>query len=78
MKTFKVAEFDLMFNHGISYYGDMLDMAVAAGVVVRSGAWYHYGQITLGQGREVAKYFLGANLDLCKEIEEKTNTQPTE
>ena len=49
---FRVAEFDMMHADGISYEGDMLDLAMAQKLVVRSGAWFRYGDVQLGQGRE--------------------------
>ena len=68
---FREAEFDIMFNRGISYEGDLLDLAVNANVVDKSGAWFNYGQVRLGQGRENAKQFLFENKDLCTEIRAK-------
>ena len=65
---FRDAEFDIMFDRGISYEGDLLDLAVLANVVEKTGAWYNYGSTRLGQGRENAKQFLQGNKDLCEEI----------
>ena len=65
---FKSAEFDIMFDEGISAAGDLVDMGVLHGVVEKSGAWYSYGGARLGQGRENAKQFLKENLDLFEEI----------
>ena len=65
---FRDAEFDIMFDRGISYEGDLLDLAVAANVVEKSGAWYNYKTTRLGQGRENAKQFLFENKDLAEEI----------
>jgi recombination protein RecA len=62
------AEFDIMFDRGISYEGDLLDLAVAANVVEKSGAWYSYKETRLGQGRESVKNFLFENKDLGEEI----------
>lgn len=67
---FRQAEFDIMFNEGISITGDLLDMAVEDKVVDKSGAWYSYGEVRLGQGRENSKDFLRENPDLFKEIRE--------
>ncbi|RMH24004.1 MAG: recombinase RecA [Planctomycetota bacterium] len=67
---FRQAEFDIMFNEGISSTGDLLDMAVEDKVAQKSGAWYSYGEIRLGQGRERAKEFLAENPDLFREIRE--------
>ncbi len=55
---FKVAEFDIMYNQGISTEGDILDLAVKYGLVAKSGAWYEYNGEKIGQGREAAKQFL--------------------
>jgi recombination protein RecA len=68
---FRDAEFDIMFDSGISYEGDLLDLAVGCGVVEKSGAWLNYGTMRLGQGRENAKKFMAENKDLCKEIKGK-------
>ncbi len=68
---FRDAEFDIMFDSGISYEGDLLDLATNCNVVEKSGAWLNYGSMRLGQGRENAKKFLLENEDLCKEIKNK-------
>src|SRR6478736_4849000 len=65
---FRDAEFDIMFDRGISYEGDLIDLATVANVVEKSGAWYTYGATRLGQGRENAKQFLATNPDLADEI----------
>lgn len=65
---FKSAEFDIMFNSGISTEGDLLDLAAADGLVDKTGAWFSYGQLRLGQGRENSKQFLHDNPDLAEEI----------
>ncbi|HYF14303.1 MAG TPA: recombinase RecA [Phycisphaerales bacterium] len=65
---FRDAEFDIMYTEGISGTGDVLDLAVEARVVQKSGAWFSYGETRIGQGREVAKQFLKDNPDLFKEI----------
>ncbi len=57
-----------MFDRGISYEGDLLDLGVAAGVVDKSGAWLNYKETRLGQGRENAKNFLMENPELAAEI----------
>jgi recombination protein RecA len=68
---FREAEFDIMFDSGISYEGDLLDLGVDCGVVEKSGAWLNYGDMRLGQGRENAKKYLVENKDLCEEIKSK-------
>ena len=68
---FKQAEFDIMFNEGISLVGLLVDIGVEAGVVDKSGAWYSYGKERIGQGRENAKLFLKDNPELSAEIEAK-------
>jgi recombination protein RecA len=66
---FRTAEFDIMFNEGISKSGDILDLATKFEVVAKRGAFFSYGDVRLGQGRENAKDFLRQNLDLMNEIE---------
>lgn len=72
---FKVAEFDIMYNEGISGEGDVLDLAVKEGFVAKSGAWYEYEGAKIGQGREAAKQYLRDNPKtfelLSKKIKEK-------
>jgi len=65
---FREAEFDIMYTEGISVAGDLLDLAVDAKVVQKSGAWFSYGEVRIGQGREASKTFLKENPDLFKEI----------
>ncbi|HEX4124262.1 MAG TPA: recombinase RecA [Tepidisphaeraceae bacterium] len=67
---FREAEFDIMFDRGISYEGDLLDLASADNVVEKMGAWYNFKTTRLGQGRENAKQFLASNKDLADEIRE--------
>lgn len=68
---FRVCEFDIMYNQGISKSGDVLDIAVEEGIVEKRGAFYSYGDQRLAQGRENAKTYLEANLDLMNIIENK-------
>ena len=68
---FREAEFDIMFDSGISYEGDLLDLGVASNIVEKTGAWLNYGNIRIGQGRENAKKYLADNKDLCQEIKNK-------
>src|SRR5207253_9136449 len=65
---FRDAEFDIMFDRGISYEGDLVDLAALGNIVEKSGAWYTYKGTRLGQGRENAKQFLFDNKDLAEEI----------
>ena len=66
---FKNAEFDIMFDKGISYVGTLLDLAVNTGVIEKSGAWFSFGQERLGQGRENVKSFLEEQPDIFKAID---------
>lgn len=68
---FRQAEFDIIYGKGISKSGDILDVASDLGIVEKSGAWYQYGQMKIGQGRETAKMYLEENPTLSNEIEAK-------
>jgi len=68
---FRVAEFDIMYNEGISATGDVLDLAVVHDVVAKSGAFYKYGDENIGQGREAAKQYLKDNPKVLAEIDKK-------
>jgi recombination protein RecA len=68
---FKVAEFDIMYNEGISKIGDILDLAVEQDIVDKRGSFFSYGETRLAQGRENAKKFLGENPEMAFEIENK-------
>ena len=68
---FRQAEFDIDYGEGISREGDLLDLGVEHKLVDKSGAWFTYGDLRLGQGRENAKQFLRDNPDLADEIETK-------
>ncbi|MFN3336563.1 MAG: recombinase RecA, partial [Thermomicrobium sp.] len=68
---FRQAEFDIMYNEGISIAGNLLDVATDLGIIRKSGAWYYLGEERLGQGRENAKAFLKANPELMREIEQR-------
>jgi recombination protein RecA len=72
---FREAEFDILFESGISYEGDLLDLGVNENVVDKSGAWFNYGNVRLGQGREQARQFLRENPDVAKEIRDKVLTR---
>ena len=66
---FREAEFDIMFGEGISKIGEILDLGVKLGVVQKSGAWFNYGEMRLGQGRDNAKQFLKEHPEVSDEIE---------
>jgi recombination protein RecA len=66
---FRTAEFDIMYNEGISKSGDLIDLSTQLDIIVKRGSFYSYGDIRLGQGRENAKEFLRQNPDLADEIE---------
>jgi recombination protein RecA len=74
---FRIAEFDIMYGEGISMAGGLLDVGVAADVVSKTGAWFNYGDVRLGQGREQAKEFLKANPDVAAEIDAKLRAMST-
>ncbi len=67
---FKECEFDIMYGEGISRVGEVLDMAVELGLVKKSGAWFSYNDVKLGQGRDNAKEFIKQNAELMKELED--------
>ena len=66
---FKTVEFDIMYGEGISKTGEILDLAIKAGIVDKAGAWYSYNNDRIGQGRENAKVFLKENPNIAEEIE---------
>ncbi len=68
---FRVAEFDIMYNKGISASGDVLDLAVKYEIVEKAGAWYAYKEEKIGQGREASKEYLEANPKVMKELDTK-------
>ena len=68
---FKEAEFDIMFGKGISYVGDVLDLAAKCDIINKSGAWYNYNGNKIGQGRENSKAYLTANPQLLAEVDRK-------
>ena len=72
---FRLAEFDIDYGEGISRVGELVDMGVTYKIVGKSGAWYNYGDVRLGQGRENAKQFLRDNPDLSDEIEGKLRAE---
>ncbi len=68
---FRVAEFDIMYNEGISKTGDVLDLAVQHGIVGKAGAWFDYNDGKIGQGREASKTYLKENQEVLAEIDQK-------
>ena len=72
---FKEVEFDIMYGQGISYEGELCDLGVKCDVIKKSGAWFSYGDMKIGQGRDKVKEFLAQNKDVAKEIEEKIKEQ---
>ena len=71
---FKQSEFDIMYGQGISYEGDILDLAVAGDIVEKTGAWYSYDDMKIGQGRENSKTFLSENDKVLEEITNKVRS----
>jgi recombination protein RecA len=72
---FRTAEFDIMYNEGISKTGDILDLGVELDIIDKRGSWYSYGDIRIGQGRENSKEFLRQNDELTDEIEKAIREQ---
>jgi recombination protein RecA len=68
---FRVAEFDMMHSDGISYEGDLLDLGMLHKLIARTGAWFRYGEMQLGQGKEKAREYLKENPALCEELKQK-------
>jgi recombination protein RecA len=71
---FRAAEFDILYDEGISYAGSVLDVALESRIVEKSGAWFSYGDMRLGQGRENVRDFLRQNPDLLAEIAQRVRT----
>ena len=67
---FRLAEFDMMHNCGISYEGDLLDLGTTHKIITRSGSWFKYNETYLGQGKEKARAFLIENKDVTEEIKD--------
>ena len=68
---FRIAEFDMMHTNGISYEGDIIDLGMEKKIVARTGAWFRYGDMQLGQGKEKAREYLKENAALTEEIRQK-------
>lgn len=75
---FRIAEFDIMYNEGISKTGDVLDLAVQHGIVGKAGAWFDYNDAKIGQGREASKVYLKEHPEVLAEIEQKVRTKVAE
>lgn len=75
---FRVAEFDIMYNEGISKTGDVLDLAVQHGIVGKAGAWFDYNDAKIGQGREASKVYLKEHPDVLAEIDAKVRAKVAE
>jgi recombination protein RecA len=71
---FKKSEFDIMYGQGISYVGDIIDLAVEGNIVEKTGAWYSYDDMKIGQGRENAKSFLTENSDIMDAVTDKVKS----
>ena len=68
---FREAEFDIMYGEGISHEGCIVDLGAEFDIINKSGAWYSYGEVRLGQGKEKVKDFLKENPEMAAEIEAK-------
>lgn len=75
---FRVAEFDIMYNEGISRTGDVLDLGVQYGIVGKAGAWFDYADAKIGQGREQTKKYLKENPKVLEEIDKKVRAKVAE
>jgi len=74
---FRTAEFDIMFDSGISREGNLVDLGVDMNIINKSGAFFSYGEERLGQGRENAKKYLGEHQEIAREIEEQIRSKST-
>ena len=74
---FRTAEFDIMFDHGISKEGNLIDLGLEQSLITKAGAFFSYGDIRLGQGRENAKQYLEQNSELAQEIEQRIRASVT-
>jgi recombination protein RecA len=72
---FKTAEFDILYGHGVSHEGEIVDLGVQQNIVAKSGSWYSYGGERIGQGKDNAREFLIANPAIAAEIEQKIRAQ---
>jgi len=67
---FKIAEFDIFYNEGISHYGDVLNSGIKQGIIKKAGAWLQFENVKLGQGVEASKEFLRGSPETVKKIKE--------
>ncbi len=72
---FREAEYEIDFGEGVSLYGELIDYGIMFGIVDKKGAWFNYGDVSLGQGKEKAKDFLRSNSVLCEEIHSKVSKE---
>lgn len=72
---FKVAEFDMIFGEGISKLGEIIDCAVEFGIIKKSGSWFSYDDMKIGQGKDKVKEYLRDNAEICAEIEKKVREE---
>ncbi|HEY9177226.1 MAG TPA: recombinase RecA [Flavipsychrobacter sp.] len=72
---FRTVEFDIIFGHGISKVGEIIDMGVDLGILNKSGSWFSYGDAKIGQGREAVKQFMLDNPEMMQEVEDKIRVQ---
>lgn len=72
---FKTAEFDMFFGEGISKLGEIIDCAVEFGIIKKSGSWFSYDDMKIGQGKDKVKDFLKDNADICAEVEKKVREE---
>ena len=68
-RAFKQIEFDIMYGEGVSKLGELIDIGVKAGLVEKSGSWFSYDSVRIGQGRENAKQFLRDNPEMADRLE---------
>ena len=74
---FKQVEFDIMYGEGVSKVGEILDLGVKAGLIEKSGAWFSYDSVRIGQGRENAKVYMKENPEVAKRIEDAIRGRPS-
>ncbi|MFT4718484.1 MAG: recombination protein RecA, partial [Rickettsiales bacterium] len=72
---FKLAEFEIIYGEGISKVGEIIDLAVKDDIIEKSGSWYAYNGVKIGQGKENVKKYLKDNLKITEEIEEKIRSK---